>query len=902
MPFIESIANIIENQHLFSIKESHMNSKQIKHQFFEFFKSKKHAFRASAPIVLKDDPSLMFTNAGMNQFKSHFLGTDPAKHARVFNTQKCLRVSGKHNDLEEVGKDHYHHTMFEMMGNWSFGGSQSQSQSEAGGYFKKEAIEWAWELLTVVYGINPNHLYVTIFEGHEEEGLQKDTEAYDFWKKIVDEDKIILGNKKDNFWEMGEQGPCGPSSEIHVDLRSEEDQKTIPAKTLVNQDHPDVIEIWNLVFIQYNRKADGSLENLPDKHVDTGMGFERLCRVLQHKTSNYDTDVFQPIIRKIENISGHQYGKSEERDIAIRVIADHIRAVSFCIADGQLPSSNNAGYVIRRILRRAVRYAYNFLGINEPFMYKLVEVLEMQFADDYPEIKTQKELCIKVIKEEESSFLKTLAQGLKRLDDIIEESVSKVISGEKAFELFDTFGFPIDLTALILEEKGFTYDREAFQKALAEQKQRSKSASASQTEDWTIVSDDVEQNFVGYDDLKAKTRILKYRGVKTKKEGQRYQIALSTTPFYPEGGGQVGDRGELIFGEEKILVLDTKKEHGDIIHITKKLPSDFKAEALAKVDPSKRFLSACNHSATHLMHYALREILGKHVEQKGSLVNHNYLRFDFSHFEKLSEEQITAVENLVNRLINQHIPLEEVRNSTFEEAKAQGAMALFGEKYGDTVRTIKFGDSMELCGGTHVQNTAEIWYFKITGQSAVAAGVRRIEAITNNAAQAFLEHQNQQLNDIQKLLQINQNPVKQVEQLLKENQDLKAENESLLQDKVKSLKTKLKLAVLDFNGVNLISRKVDLDAKAMKDMAFQLGGEIDDLFLLLASDQDGKAILSCYISKNLVSEKGYNAGKIIKELGRSIKGGGGGQPFFATAGGKDPSGIPEALEHVKSFI
>lgn len=868
-----------------------MNSIQIKQKFFEFFKSKNHTFVSSAPIVLKDDPSLMFTNAGMNQFKSHFLGTDPAKYTRVYNTQKCLRVSGKHNDLEEVGKDHYHHTMFEMMGNWSFGD-----------YFKKEAINWAWELLTEVYNINPENLYVTIFKGHETERLEKDTEAYSFWKAIVDEDKIVLGNKKDNFWEMGEQGPCGPSSEIHIDLRSDEDKKSLPAKNLINKDHPEVIEIWNLVFIQFNRKADGTLENLPQKHVDTGMGFERLCRILQNKTSNYDTDVFQPIIRKIETISGHQYGKSKEQDIAIRVIADHIRAVSFCIADGQLPSSNGAGYVIRRILRRAVRYAYNFLEVDTPFMYKLIEVLVQQFANDYPEIKTQKELCKKVIKEEESSFLKTLSQGLKRLDDMLEESSTKVISGEKAFELFDTFGFPIDLTALILEEKGFTYDKVAFQTALAQQKQRSKSASASQTEDWTVLKDEIEQGFVGYDDLDTKTHILKYRGIKTKKEGQRYQIVLNKTPFYPEGGGQVGDKGLLLFGEEKIAVLDTKKEHGDIIHITKKLPSDLKTEALAKVNRSKRFLSACNHSATHLMHYALREILGKHVEQKGSLVNDDYLRFDFSHFEKLTEEQLTAVEHLVNSLINQHIPLEENRHSTFEEAKAQGAIALFGEKYGDTVRTIKFGDSMELCGGTHVQNTAEIWYFKITGQSAVAAGVRRIEAITNHAAQTFLEHQNQQLKDIQKLLQTNQNPVKQVEQVLKENQDLKTENENLLQDKVKNLKTELKQAVQEFKGVNLISKKVDLDAKAMKDMAFQLGGEIDDLVLLLASDQGGKAVLSCFISKNLVAEKNYNAGKIIKELGRSISGGGGGQPFFATAGGKNPEGIPEALEHVKSFI
>jgi alanyl-tRNA synthetase len=879
-----------------------MNSKDIKRKFFDFFSGKNHSFVPSAPIVLKDDPTLMFTNAGMNQFKSYFLGTDEAKYSRIFNTQKCLRVSGKHNDLEEVGKDHYHHTMFEMMGNWSVGGPDDQKNKNNGGYFKKEAIEWAWELLTEVYKIKAEDLYVTIFEGHEEEGLEKDDAAYAYWKDIVEEDKIILGNKKDNFWEMGDQGPCGPSSEIHVDLRTDEEKKAVPARTLVNHDHPDVIEIWNLVFIQFNRKADGSLENLPYKHVDTGMGFERLCRILQHTNSNYDTDVFQPLIQKVEHISGHEYGKNEDTDIAIRVIADHIRAVSFCIVDGQLPSSNGAGYVVRRILRRAVRYAYNFLGINEPFMYKLVDVLEQQFVEDYPEVKSQKALCQKVIKEEETSFLKTLSQGLKRLDDIMAESSSKIISGEKAFELFDTYGFPIDLTALILEEKGFDYDKPAFQKALEDQKKRSKSASASQTDDWVIVHNEKEHDFVGYDHLETESRILKYRGVNSKKEGQRYHLVLDKTPFYPEGGGQVGDKGLLIFDAEKIPVLDTKKEHGDIIHITKKLPSNLKATAEARVDRTKRFLSACNHSATHLMHFALREVLGKHVEQKGSLVNDDYLRFDFSHFEKLTDEEVSKVENLVNSLIQQHIPLEENRNSTFEEAKAQGAIALFGEKYGDTVRTIKFGDSMELCGGTHVQNTADIWYFKITSQSSVAAGVRRIEAITNTAAQIYFEKQDQQINDIQQLLQSNQDPVKQVEQMLNDYEKLKAENESLLQDKARSIKSELKSSVQNMDGVQFISASVDLDAKAMKDIAFQLGGEIDNLFLLLASGRDGKALLSCYISKDLVAQKDYNAGRIVKALGRHIQGGGGGQAFFATAGGKNPDGIPEALEDVKSFI
>ena len=868
-----------------------MNSRQTKKAFFDFFKAKNHAFVASAPIVLKDDPSLMFTNAGMNQFKSFFLGTDSAQHNRVYNTQKCLRVSGKHNDLEEVGKDHYHHTMFEMMGNWSFGE-----------YFKKEAIEWAWELLTKVYNINPENLYVTIFEGQQDEGLEKDAEAYEFWNKIVDTDKIVLGNKKDNFWEMGEQGPCGPSSEIHIDLRSKTDKEKIPAKELINKDHPEVIEIWNLVFIQFNRKANGELENLPNKHVDTGMGFERLCRVLQDKQSNYDTDIFQPIIKQIENLSGHHYGKNEAEDIAIRVIADHIRAVTFCIADGQLPSSNGAGYVVRRILRRAVRYAYNFLGLNEAFMFKLVDVLVMQFEEDYPEIKKQKELCKRVIKEEEQSFLKTLSQGLKRLEDIMSEISSKTISGYKAFELFDTFGFPIDLTALILDEKGYNYNQKEYQKALEEQKQRSRSASESQTGDWTVLDSKKGSRFLGYDHIETTSKVIKYRSVKTKKEGVRYQLVLDQTPFYPEGGGQVGDQGTFVFENEKVDVLDTKKEHGDIIHITKKLPQDLEKPFSAKINETKRFLSACNHSSTHLMHYALREVLGKHVEQKGSLVNDKYLRFDFSHFEKLTDAELSAVENMVNQLIEDQISLEENRSTTFEEAKAKGAMALFGEKYGDKVRTIQFSDSIELCGGTHVQNTSDIWYFKITSQSAVASGVRRIEAITNKKAKSFLQKQNEQINDIQELFNSNQNPVDLVEQLVKDFEALKDENQKLLQDKSKNVKSELANAKENIKGVNLIAEEVDLDAKAMKDLAFQLGGEIDDLFLVLASKQNGKALLSCYISKDLVAKHDYNAGKIVRELGKFIKGGGGGQPFFATAGGKNPAGIPEALNQVKSYI
>ncbi len=868
-----------------------MNSKDIKAKFFNFFKNKSHDFVASAPIVLKDDPTLMFTNAGMNQFKSIFLGTEKVEHSRVYNTQKCLRVSGKHNDLEEVGKDHYHHTMFEMMGNWSFGG-----------YFKKEAIQWAWELLTEVYKIDAKNLYVTVFEGYSKDGLEKDQEAFDIWKNIVNENQIILGNKKDNFWEMGDQGPCGPSSEIHIDLRSETDKNKIPAKELVNKDHPEVIEIWNLVFIQFNRKANGKLENLPQKHVDTGMGFERLCRALQNKTSNYDTDIFQPIIKKIEIISDNEYGKNEDIDIAIRVIADHIRAVTFCIADGQLPSSNGAGYVVRRILRRAVRYAYTFLNIEKPFMFELVEILTNQLGSDYPELSKQQTLCQKVIKEEEQSFLKTLSQGLKRLEDIIKESQSQTVSGQKAFELFDTFGFPIDLTALILSEKGFDYDKNEFKSALEQQKKRSQSASESQTSDWTIVENKEGNEFVGYDNLEIESKILKYRSLKTKKDGQRYHIVLDQTPFYPEGGGQIGDCGQFVFDNEKINVLDTKKEHGDIIHITKKLPSELKQKFTAKVNAEKRFLSACNHSATHLLHYTLREVLGHHVEQKGSLVNDKYLRFDFSHFEKIDSDKLSLIEQKVNTYIAKHIELEENRNADFEKAKAQGAMALFGEKYGDKVRTIKFGESIELCGGTHVKNTSDIWYFKITSQSSVASGIRRVEAITNEAAKEYLEEKDADIQTILDLLGSNQQPVQQIEKLIKEVEDLKDENQKLLQDKTKNIKSELKNSAENFSDVNYIAKQVDLDAKAMKDLAFQLGGEMDNLFLVLGSNQNGKAILSCYISKNLVEEKSYNAGKIIRELGKHIQGGGGGQAFFATAGGKNPDGIPKALEEVKSYL
>ena len=868
-----------------------MNSKQIKKKFFDFFSSKNHQFVASAPIVLKEDPTLMFTNAGMNQFKPLFLGTETNGLKRVYNTQKCLRVSGKHNDLEEVGIDHYHHTMFEMMGNWSFGD-----------YFKEEAIKWAWELLTKVYKIDKSILYVTVFEGAKEDGLPLDKEALNFWEKIVPKNQIILGNKKDNFWEMGDQGPCGPSSEIHIDLRPEEERNKVPAQQLVNHDHPDVIEIWNLVFIEFNRKANGDLEKLPSKHVDTGMGFERLCRVLQETSSNYDTDVFQPLIKKIESISGFKYGDDKHKDIAFRVISDHIRAVSFCIVDGQLPSSNGAGYVIRRILRRAIRYAYNYLEIKEPFMHQLVEVLIDQFKEDYPAIDKYKTLCIKVIKEEEQSFLNTLSQGLKRLDDIISSTQGKEISGDKVFELYDTYGFPEGLTALILREKGLSYKKSEFDNALEDQKNRSKSASESTTDDWTVIIDSNENNFVGYDGLTSNSKLLKYRAVESKKEGKLYHLVLDKTPFYPEGGGQVGDVGTLQFEDEVIKVVDTKKEHGDIIHYTKKLPVQKDVEIKAKVNEVSRFNAECNHTATHLLHHALREVLGTHVQQKGSLVNSKHLRFDFSHFKKIAQEDLSKIESLVNNMIYRSLELKENRKSSFEDAKKEGAMALFGEKYGDVVRTIRFGESIELCGGTHVDNTQDIWYFKILSESSIASGVRRIEAITNTSAKAFLEKQDEHLQDIQNLLQSNQNPVKQVEQILNDLANLKSENERLTQEKIKHIKAELKNTVENYKNVNLVAKSVDLDAKAMKDVAFQLGGEVDNLFLLLASKQNAKAILSCYISKDLVEEKNYNAGKVVKELGRYIQGGGGGQAFFATAGGKNADGISEALDHVKTFI
>lgn len=870
-----------------------MKSQDIRKQFLEFFKSKSHSIVPSAPMVIKDDPTLMFTNAGMNQFKEYFLGNSVPKNNRLTDTQKCLRVSGKHNDLEEVGHDTYHHTMFEMLGNWSFGD-----------YFKKEAISWAWELLTEIFKINPENLYVSVFEGSEDkDDLGLDTEALELWKKIVPEERIIFGNKKDNFWEMGDQGPCGPCSEIHIDIRSDEEKQKTSGRELVNMDHPQVVEIWNLVFMQYNRKANGNLEELPAKHIDTGMGFERLCMVLQGKTSNYDTDVFTPLIAEIEAVTSSKYGVSEEKDIAMRVIADHVRAVAFSIADGQLPSNTGAGYVIRRILRRAIRYGFTFLNTKEPFIYKLIPVLSKQMGAAFPELKSQKTLIENVIREEEASFLRTLEQGLVLLDNLMKESGNKTVSGEKAFELYDTFGFPIDLTALILRENGFNLDEKAFEAELKKQKDRSREATQVSAGDWVELNPVEDDVFIGYDALEADVKIARYRRVESRKKGEMYQLVLDRTPFYPEGGGQVGDTGILMSSEGEVIdITDTKKENNLIVHFVKKLPDNPALDFKAIVNKTDRSNTASNHTATHLLHQALRNILGTHVEQKGSMVQSGYLRFDFSHFSKMTAEELEKVEHFVNARIREHISLDEQRNISYQEAIDQGAIALFGEKYGDSVRAVRFGDSMELCGGTHVANTAEIWYFKITGESAVASGIRRIEAITGEAAMKYFEEQTNILEEIKSGLKNPGDPVKAISNLQEENAALKKQVESLLKDKTKHLKSEIREEIKRINNINFLAKRVDLDAGGIKDLAFQLGDEIDNLFLLFGTEQNGKALLSCYISKELVKEKGFNAGQIVRELGKYIQGGGGGQPFFATAGGKKPDGLNEALQKAESFI
>lgn len=863
-----------------------MRSEQVRQQFLDFFASKTHKIVPSAPMVIKDDPTLMFTNAGMNPFKEYFLGNAQPVSKRIADTQKCLRVSGKHNDLEEVGIDTYHHTFFEMLGNWSFGD-----------YFKKEAIAWAWELLTEVYKIDPDKLYVTIFEGAPEEQIDRDEEAYQLWKKILPEERILLGNKKDNFWEMGDQGPCGPCSEIHVDIRSEEERAQVSGADLVNQDHPQVIEVWNLVFIEFNRKANGSLEQLPEKHIDTGMGFERLCMVLQGKTSNYDTDVFTPLIREIETLTNTTYGVSEKSDRALRVIADHLRTVYFAIADGQLPSNTGAGYVIRRILRRAIRYGFTFLNQKEPFIHLLVKILSQQMGASFPELVREQQLAYNVIKEEENSFLKTLDQGLVLLESILKQSKGKTVDGAKAFELFDTFGFPFDLTALIAHERGFTVDQAGFDQAMEAQKSRSRAAAASKAGDWVVLSASEKEDFIGYDQLTSKVQITQYRKMTTSKEGDFFQLVFDSTPFYPEGGGQVGDKGYLESSNGDVFyILDTKKENNLIIHYCKNLPEKLEATYMAVVDPKQRQRSSSNHTATHLMHQALRSVLGNHVEQKGSMVHSGMFRFDFSHFAKVSQEELKAVEQFVNARIQEKLPLEEQRNTPFAQAIEQGAMALFGEKYGEEVRTIRFGQSVELCGGTHVANTSEIWHFKITSESAVASGIRRIEAITGDAAKNYFEEQTALLENVNQLLKQAQDPLKAIQNLQSENATLRKELNTLSKLKAQVVKEQLTQEIQTLSGIQFIAKEVDLDAQGMKDLSFEMGANFDKAILILGSQKTGKPLLSCYVSKILVEEQGKDAGKIIRDLGKYIQGGGGGQPFFATAGGKKTEGISEALE------
>ncbi|HNP17647.1 MAG TPA: alanine--tRNA ligase [Fulvivirga sp.] len=870
-----------------------MDSRSVRQKFLNFFESKKHKVVESAPLVNKNDPTLMFTNAGMNQFKDIFLGNEVPKYKRVVDTQKCLRVSGKHNDLEEVGFDTYHHTMFEMLGNWSFGD-----------YFKKEAIEWAWELLTVEFKLPKDRLYVSVFGGDKSDNLEVDQEAFDLWKQIVPEDRIILGSKKDNFWEMGDTGPCGPCSEIHIDLRGEEEVKIKPGKDLVNMDHPQVVEIWNLVFMEFNRQASGKLVNLPAKHVDTGMGFERLCMAIQNKKSNYDTDVFTPLIDYLSKKAGVTYGKAEQTDIALRVVADHVRAIAFAIADGQLPSNTGAGYVIRRILRRAVRYGFTFLNFNQAFIYELVEILDGQLGDVFPELRAQKDFVAKVIEQEEMAFLKTLENGLKKLDTIKESlhrSKSKVIEGELAFELYDTFGFPYDLTSLIARENGLSVDEKGFNAAMKRQKDRSKADAVKETGDWTIIKKVNKVEFVGYDNLEFMSQIVQFRTIKQKGK-EIYQLVLDKTPFYAESGGQVGDNGTLESENESLKVLDTKKENDLIVHIVEKLPKHVEAKFKATVNKTKRSLTMNNHTATHLLHFALRSVLGTHVEQKGSMVNENELRFDFSHFQKLTTEEINEVELIVNQLIRENIQLDEHRNMPIEEAKGLGAMALFGEKYGDHVRVVKFGESVELCGGTHVQATGNIGYFKMISESSIAAGVRRIEAITAEGAEQYVNEQLKLLAEVKGMLK-GTDLKAAVQQLMEEKSHLEKEVQQLYADKSKDLKKDLLANKVEENGIIKIIEKIALpNADALKQLSFELKNAVDNLFMVLAANIEGKPQIAVVISENLVKDKSLNAGNIVRELAKEIQGGGGGQPFYATAGGKDISGLDMVVKNAAKYI
>ena len=851
-----------------------MDSNTIRNIFIDFFKNKSHNFVESSPIVSKNDPSLMFSNAGMNQFKSIFLGGESNVGKRVVNSQKCLRVSGKHNDLDEVGIDHYHHTMFEMLGNWSFGD-----------YFKNEIIKWSWEILTNEYKISPDDLYVTIFEGSSEDGLQKDNEAEKYWSEIIDESRIILGNKKDNFWEMGDTGPCGPCSEIHVDLRTEEEKLKLSAVDLVNKDHPQVIELWNLVFIQFNRKSDGTLEPLPEKHIDTGMGFERLARVIQKKESNYDTDIFKPIIGEIEKISGISYGFDEKSDIAIRVIADHLRAVSFCIADGQIPSNTGAGYVVRRILRRAIRYAYTFLNIEKPFIFKLVNVLSNQFKDSFNEINKQKSHIQSIIEQEEKSFLRTLSQGINRLNIIINESNSKQIDAKDVFELYDTYGFPADLTELILSEHNRTFDQSDFNLFLEEQRNRSRSSSVNKISDWTVLSDIKSSSFEGYDNLSLSSEIIKFRTVENKNI-KKLEIVSSSTPFYPEGGGQIGDSGEIIINDnKKIEVFNTRKENDDIIHeCSFENISSSKIELI--VNNKKRKQTSSNHSATHLLHQALREVLGEHVEQRGSMVSDTGLRFDFSHFKKIEKNEIVKIEDFVNDIIDQSLNLEENRTEKYTNALKNGVIALFGEKYGDVVRTVKFGNSYELCGGTHVKNTSYIRLFKIISESSVASGIRRIEALTGNNALKLLSDHSAELNRIGELVSTNSKIYESVLSLNHSNKKLEKNIKNYQSKIVSSLTDDLIENVENFNGLNLLVSEInDFDSDNLKSLSFSLIRNIEDAFILLKCRSKNKTSLVCNISKNLNSSHELDASTIIKEICKRIDGGGGGQQNFASGSG-----------------
>ncbi len=871
-----------------------MTSQEIRIKFLDFFEKKQHKIVASSPIVVKNDPTLMFTNAGMNQFKDLFLGNKKIESPRIADTQKCLRVSGKHNDLEEVGVDTYHHTMFEMLGNWSFGD-----------YFKKESLGWGWELLTDVFKLDTSRLYVTIFEGYEKEKLDFDSESYEVWKNLIAESHILKGNKKDNFWEMGDTGPCGPCSEIHYDMRSDAERKLIDGATLVNASDPQVIEIWNHVFIQFNRKADGSLEELPSKHVDTGMGFERLVRAMQNKSSNYDTDVFIPLIKKVESLSSFIYGKDEKTDIAIRVICDHIRAVSFCIADGQLPSNTGAGYVIRRILRRAIRYGFSFLNLKKPFFNALVNVLAEEFKDVFPELYAQRELVAKVILEEETSFLRTLENGIKRLADVQNELIEnnkKIISGDVAFELYDTFGFPFDLTDLLARENNLSVDKNAFDTEMQKQKDRGRNATSMETGDWQIVQEDNKVEFVGYHTLESDAQIIKMRSVKTKNVLQ-YQIVLNKTPFYAESGGQTGDIGTLISGNDIIEVLDTKKENDLIIHFTNKLPTQPEQHIIAKVDAKRRTDITYNHTATHLLHAALRTILGTHVQQKGSYVGHDRLRFDFSHFSKITDDELKSIEHLINKKIRQNIPVI-TKVMPIAEAQKLGAMMLFGEKYGDSVRVVIADEnySKEFCGGTHVGATGEIGYCKIISESAVAAGIRRIEAITGEAVEAYIDDT---VATIKQLAEITKSSdiLKSVTALSEENGILKKEIEKFQTEKINQIKNNLLQKITSHNGINYLSAEVDLTtADQIKKLAFDLRNATSDLFCILGADLQGKANISLIISDNLVVDKNLDAAKIIRELGKEIDGGGGGQKFFASAGGKNPAGIQSALKKAETYL